>query len=694
MNNNQYQKPTIDLGRFKWIYILLGAVILYYIYQLFNYQIINGEAYRTQAEDNRTQEISDPTQRGMIFDRNGVILARNIPSYNITVTPANLPDAEGEVRKIYAELSELIDIPVSNGVVDDAIASSFTPCYTDLGIEQIVYIADTNWPYEATRLKCDVTKEVAMAIKEKSMDWPGIGVEIESIREYPTGNITSELVGFLGPVPEALVDYYTELGFVSGRDKVGYAGVESTMQDVLGGTNGKRVVEVNVGGEVLRNLEEPIEPVPGQNVYLTIDTRLQSAARDALILNLDYWNRYVGYTLSNSGSVIALDAKTGEVLAMVSYPNIENNRMSSYIPGYYYEQLSLDAAKPLVNQAISAELPPGSVYKLATALGVLNEGVVTPEYIIEDPGSITVIQKYYENDPGRPQIYYCWDENGHGPVDFLHAIAWSCNIYWHKVAGGFPGEVEDGGLGILRMDEYAKALGYGTLTGIELPGEADGLLPDPTWKRLNLGENWATGDTYLAAIGQGYVLATPLQVVNSIATIANDGKHMQVSLIKKVVASDGTITQEFEPTVLWDITTDPVITVYDENVPTDEKITVQPWVIELAKRGMQMVTQTGGTAAAEFEGDDNKVAGKTGTAEYCDDIARENKLCGEGIGGWPAHAWFVGYAPYDDPEIVVVAFSYNGKEGSTLAAPIVRKVIDVYFELKEADADAFVTHGQ
>ncbi len=687
MNSQQYQKPTIDLSRFKWIYFILGAVILYYIYQLFSYQILNSEPYRVQAEDNRTQEISDPTQRGIIYDRNGVILARNIPSYNVTVTPAELPDSEGEIRKIFTELSKLIDVPISNGVVDAETAANFTPCYTDLGIEQIVYIADTNWPFQATRLKCDITKEVAMTIREKAMDWPGISIEIESIREYPTGNLTSEVVGFLGPVPEALLDYYTELGFVSGRDRVGYAGIENTMQDELGGVNGKRIVEVTVGGEIVRNLEEPIEPVPGQNVYLTIDTRLQSAARDALIMNLEYWNNYVGYTLSTSGSVIAMNVKTGEILAMVSYPNFENNRMSSFIPGYYFNQLSLDQAKPLVNQAISAELPPGSVYKLVSALGILNEGVVTPEYTVEGPGTITLIQKYYENDPGRPQIYYCWNREGHGPVDFLHGIAWSCNIYWYKVSGGFAGEVEDGGLGIWRMDEYARALGYGALTGIELPGEADGLLPDPTWKRLNQGENWATGDTYLAAVGQGYVLATPLQVINSIATIANDGKHMELSLISKMVASDGTITQQFEPNVLWDITTEPMITVYDGNIPTDEKITVQPWVIELAKKGMEMVTQPGGTAQIEYAGDDNKVAGKTGTAEYCDDFALANGLCGEGVGGWPAHAWFVGYAPYDDPEIAVLAFSDSGKEGSTLAAPIVRKVIEAYFELKAADLD-------
>jgi penicillin-binding protein 2 len=684
MNNNHYEKPTIDLARFKWVFVLVGLIFAYYIFQLFSYQIINGQSYQAQAEDNRTLVISDPTQRGIIYDRNGVVLARNLPSYNITITPANLPDSDGKTREIFSQLSQLIDVPLSNGVVNEETAASFSPCATDFGIEQIVEIADTNWPYQATRVKCNVSKDIAMVVSEKGADWPGIGVEIESIREYPTGKDTAEIIGFLGPVPEVLVDYYTDLGFVSGRDKVGYAGVENSMQDILGGTNGRRVVEVNVGGEVIRNLEEPVEPVPGQDVYLTIDSRLQTAAREALIYNLDFWNAWLGKVISSSGVVVAMDAKTGEILALVSYPNYENNRMSSYIPGYYYEQLSVDEAKPLVNKAISAELPPGSVYKLVSALGVLNEGVVTPEQTVDDPGVITLKEKILESDIGYDRNYYCWDERGHGPVDFLHGIAYSCNVYWYKVGGGYPGEVENGGLGIWRMSTYARALGYGEVTGIELPGEVDGLVPDPTYKRLNLGENWATGDTYLAAVGQGYVLATPVQVMNSIATIANGGEHMQLGLISKVVAADGSITQQFEPKVLWDITKDPVITEYDGSVPTGNMKTVQPWVIELAKRGMEMVVETGGTAYEEFIGDTNKVAGKTGTAEYCDDWANAQGLCVPG--NWPAHAWFVGYAPYDDPEIVVVAFAYNGKEGALFSAPIVRKVIDTYFQLKEIDA--------
>lgn len=689
MNNQEYKKPTINMGRFRWIYLIIAVVFFYYASQLFNYQIIEGGTYVAQAEDNRTTEISIPTQRGMIYDRNGIVLARNTAQYNVTVTPAELPDSDGEIREIFDQLSKLIDIPVNRGEVNDQTASAFSPCYTDLGIFQIVEIAESLWPFQATRLKCNLSKETAMVIEEKKMDWTGIDIEVESIREYPTGGQTAEIIGFLGPIPEVLLDYYTDLGFVSGRDKVGYMGIENSMQSILAGSNGKRVVEVTVGGEIVRDIEEPVEAVPGADIHLTIDYRLQMAARAALVEQLRYWNEFYmrerGEVMSTTGTVIGMNPKTGELLFMVSYPNYENNRMTQFIPGDYYTQLSIDENKPLVNKSISSELPPGSVFKMVPALGVINEDIVTPEQTISCTPTITLRQQFYESDIGTEQSYYCHDKAGHGAVDYKHGIGYSCNVYWYKTSGGYPGEVEDGGLGIWNIYEYGAALGYGKETGIELPGEADGLLPNPTWKRLNQGENWATGDTYLAGVGQGYVLATPVQVMNAFSTIVNGGKHMQLSMIGKTVDTDGDVLQSFEPKMLWDITKDALIHTYEGNNQTSEVKTIEPWVIDLAMEGMQLVTSQEGTAKIEFAGDENRIAGKTGTAEYCDDWANREGLCIPG--SWPSHAWFAGYAPYDDPEIVVVSFIYNGREGSTVSGPIVRKIIDAYFEFKAIDAE-------
>lgn len=691
MNVFPQRKRKFEKWRYLVLFILMATVFGYYLLRLFDIQILQGDDYIVQAEENRTRVISEPAIRGTIYDRNGVVLAQNVPSYNVVVIPGYLPEDEGNTQKIFRELSELIDLPVSQGETDEETARNFTPCYNDLGISEVVFIADTNWPYQATALKCNVSQEVAMVVMENREDWPGIDVEITPVRQYPTGELTSEIIGFLGPIPAVLEEYYVNLGFVANRDKVGYAGVEQSLNDTLAGTNGTRTVEVNVAGEIIRNLEEPVEPIPGNDVYLTIDTRLQAIAREALISEIEYWNEFAGRTISNNGVVIAMNPKTGEVLALVSYPNYENNRMERIIPGYYYEQLSNDPQRPLFNHAVSAEHPPGSVFKMASALGVLNEGVVTPEYEIEDPGTITVIQRFYENDPGTPRQFVCWDRNGHGMVNFKWAVAYSCNIYWHKVAGGFRDEVPGNGLGIWRMSEYAQALGYGTPTGIELPGESDGLIPNPTWKRITLGENWATGDTYTAAIGQGFVLATPLQVLNSISTIANGGKLMDISLVDQILSPEGTVLQKLTPSYRWDITKDPVINVYDGNVETGETKTIEPWVIELTNQAMRLVV-TDGTGsdynserhAELFRNDSSNSAGKTGTAEYCDNVAQEQGLCK--FGAWPSHAWYVGYAPWDDAEIAVVTFVYNGTEGATLSAPVVRRVIDAYFELKTIDS--------
>ena len=694
MNEQKPYKKAIEPWRIRVIYIGIAAIFSFYAFKLFSLQILQGDYYLAQAEDNRTEEINLQTERGIITDRNGVVLARNVASYNVTITPADLPGdpteepLPGAIQEIYRELSPLIDVPVSNGVLNDETVKTFTACNTDFGITEVVIIQDTNAPYSSVNVACDIDRETAMIIQEKAGDWPGVGIEVQPIREYPTGSATSEIIGFLGPIPATLEEEYRAAGYVPNRDKVGYAGVESSLNDILAGTNGKRVVEVDVAGKEIRDVETPIDPVPGNNVKLTIDTRLQAAAKAALIGEIDWWNRYFNTIRSSNGVVIALNPKTGEVLATVSYPTFENNRMAKYIPAYYYNQLMSDPLTPLFNHAVSAEHPPGSVFKLSTAIGALNEGVVTPTQSLTCPGKISITEKYSPNDPGSEREYVCYDDLGHGKVYYQRAIALSCDIYFYKIGGGYAGEVEQG-LGIDRLAEYAKALGYGQVTGIELPGEAEGLIPTSAWKRVNLSENWSTGDTYIAAMGQGYVLSTALQVAVSAAIVANDGVYMQPTLVREVLDSNGNVIQPFTPKVKWDITKDKLITVFDENgIPTEEKKAVEPWVVQLTQEGMRM-TITEGTAKNYLSniiinGKDIPVAGKTGTAEYCDNVAQDKGLCVPG--NWPTHSWFVGYAPYEDPEIAVVAFVYNGGEGASVAGPIARKVFEAYFQLKSIDA--------
>ncbi len=694
MNNEETNKSKghFERWRFYLLYAIIAVVFGFYGYRLFSLQIINGFKYVAQALDNRRVEISIPTQRGSIYDRNGTILADNIASYNVVITPASLPgdtgsisgEVSGSVQAVYRQLSNLIGVPVTNGTINKETVKNFTPCNTDLGITQIVILGDTNSPYDPIRIKCNIDPSTAMIIREKESDWPGVTVEVEPVRDYPTGELTADIIGFLGPVPATLQDYYVNQGLVLNRDKVGYAGIENTMQDVLGGKNGSQEVQVDVAGQELGLLSPPVDPIPGDNVVLTIDTRLQAIAEAALTSQINQLNTQAGKIETTSGVVIAINPKTGEILSMVSYPSYENNRMARVIPAYYYNQLKEDPTLPLFNQAISAALPPGSVFKMAAAIGALNEGVVTPDLTVDDHGSITIMEKYYANDPGTPHTFYNWDRNGAGLVDFLHGIAWSNDVYFYTIGGGYDDVVRNGGLGIWRLSEYAKALGYNQVTGIELPGEASGLIPDPTWKRITWGENWSTGDTYIATIGQGYVLATPLQVLDSYVTIINNGKLMKPTLIKEITDPQGQVVKPFQPEMLWDITQTPLIHEYDGDQPNGQVETVQPWVLQMVRQGLHMVNEEGGTAYSAFKTETLDTAGKTGTAEYCDNIARAANRCLPEA--WPTHAWYVGYAPYDNPEIAVVAFVYNGSDGSITAAPIVRKVLDAYFELKAIDS--------
>lgn len=762
-------RMNIETWRVITFYSVLVFGFSILVAQLFNLQVIQYKTRLAQADENRTREISVAPSRGIIYDRNGTILARNVASYNIVITPANLPNDLADIQRIYRELSELIKVPVNHGTLDDAKLVS--ACIPGPGIAQLVELQDSLAPYSSVRIQCNISEETARIVREKAMDWPGVSVEIEPVRDYPTGYLTSDVIGFLGPIPARDEAAYVKQGFQPNRDKVGYSGLEAYFQDLLAGTPGHRVVERDVAGQELRNLEAPIPPESGSNLVTTIDTRLQKAADAALTGGINYWNAFFGRIRITTGAVIAMNPKNGEILAMVSFPTYENNRMARFIPSYYYNQLAQDPAKPLLNHAVSDQFPPGSVFKLSTATGALNESVVSLSQIIEAPGQLVLTESFSPNDPGRERPFVDWNEAGFGTIDFLHCIAYSSNVCFYKLGGGYKDEIKQG-LGIERLREYARSLGYDQKSNIELLGEAAGLIPTPQWKRINRGENWSTGDTYIASVGQGYVLATPLQVLQSAATIANNGKHVQPTLIREITDNngkpllvwrdnDGDLYQQCSGTdkngqvisgwcdtgynksnqiifnlcqgknardedvpgwcgtdetgnsvfrqgawqlspftghVNWDITRDSLITDYSCDGPyctaTGLKKNVKPEVVQKIQEGMRLAVTSDplGTLNSVFSGRNSRffttpfeipTAGKTGTAEYCDNVAQSQNRCQ--FGSWPTHSWTVAYAPYDDPEIVVVAFCYNGGEGASVAAPIVRHVLEAYFELKAID---------
>jgi len=749
---NKYQTP---IWRVVVVYAVMVAVVSVIIFRLLNIQIVDSEPWTDQGIENYTLTLNDPAPRGIIYDRNGYVLARNVASYNVVITPANLPDDDADVQRIYRELSELTGVPAGGPVTDETLEFTklFTACVPGPTIADMVALGASNAPYTPVKITCNINEELARVIGEKSTNWPGVEVEIEPVRDYPTGSLTANMIGFLGPIPAALQDVYENRRFIINRDKVGYAGVEASLDDLLIGQNGLRVVQRDVAGAVLRNLEAPIAPVAGNNVVLTLDVRLQKAAETVLVDEINSWNAYYGNIRISSGVVIAMNPKTGEILAMVNYPTFENNRMARFIPGYYYDQLAQDPRHPLVNNAISAELPPGSTFKLSTATGAFNEGVIKPGQIVETPGRLVLCERFLPSDPCiegvnmRNFVDWIYERNnvineaGFGSLDFYHCIAYSSNVCFYKLGGGFEDEIPEG-LGIFRLGEYARALGYGERSGIQLPGEENGLVPSPQWKRINTSENWSTGDTYIASVGQGYVTGTPLQVLMSGATIANRGKLMQPTIVREVLDNEGRVIpawfnpdlqdfsvyeskevedkdgqlrtvwfnpadpakllfappegsyqiSPFVPNMKWDLTQEPRIKEYSCEFGycdwTGVVKTVKPETIEAVRTGTRLAVaeEPLGTLYRVFNIEyplPIAVAGKTGTAEYCDDVASKANRCQ--FGAWPTHAWTLAYAPFDDPEIIIIAFAYNGGEGGTVAAPIVARVMQAYFELKSID---------
>lgn len=741
------------LTLFQIVVVLAFILLAARTYEL---QFTQGQQWLELAEENRISRRPIAAARGVIQDRFGKPLARNVPAFNVTIVPADLPGTPEEALRVLERLAALIDAPAT----DDAAEAAGRG---ERSLADLVGEGERIAPYRPVTVARDIDREVALRILEDRQNLPGVDVQVAAVREYPTGALTSQIVGYLGPIsPERQLELM-ELGYDPNYDRIGYAGVEAYLEDELAGRKGWRVIEVDVAGLTKSVLREDAA-IPGRNVRLTLDTELQQAAQDAIIRRINIVNAEAGKIVTQSGVVIAMDPNTGEVLAMVSWPTYDNTRFARAIDADYYFSELENPLLPLVNHAVGALYPPGSVWKVLTAVGVLQEDVINPDSVLEDPGFIYLPNRYAPNDISRAQRFVCWLQQGHGKVALLEGIAQSCDVYFYQVGGGnpdvSPSILRPGGLGIDNLVRYAHAFGIGTPTGIELPGETAGRVPDRDWKRRNLGENWSTGDTYNAAFGQGYITVTALQLLNMVSTVANGGVLYRPTIVRDYFDAEGRVLDTFEPQVLRTLVapadgSPPILTPYEDMLlrgkdslaclcnPTSEtydaarcadasvdyrwsyrldrnpepdieeweEITytvntadprylansickpqlvnpnyqpplVEPEHIALVQRGLRevVINGTGKPAALPYV----NVAGKTGTAEYCDDVARPLGLCQPG--NWPAHAWFVGYAPYEDPEIIVIAFLYNGGEGSGVALPAVREVLDAYFQLKATRA--------
>jgi len=536
-----------------WRLVMFQAIVVFslliLVLRLGELQFQRGEQFVEDAEENRLQLVLNPAPRGWIYDRNGVPLAQNDPAYNVTIVPADLPDDPDDTLEVYNRLSALIDVPATRAVADAAGRVD------ERSIDEMVREGEGIAPYRAVTVARDVPHLVAFRIQEEAQMMPGVGVQVSSVREYPTGALTAHLVGYLGPIGPDEEKELRELGYDPAYDRIGYAGIESYLEEALAGQRGMETWIVDVAGQPLRLIEE--QPfTAGVNANLTLDVDLQIAAQKALTDELVAENdtrNDAGKEMLAQGVVIAMDPRNGQILALVSWPSYDNTRFARSIDGdYYFSQLN-DPLKPLVNHAISALYPPGSTWKLITSTGVVEEDVIDPYQTLFCPGSLVLPNAYAPRDTSLGQTFVCWLRSGHKDLNLIGAIAQSCDVYFYQVGGGNPEvstmRLKEGGLGINDLYRWATAYGIGSQLGVQLPGELAGRMPDADWKRRNYGESWSTGDTYNAAFGQGYVTVTPLQLVTAVAAIANGGTLYQPQILKNLTDAEGNVMLDFPPTV-------------------------------------------------------------------------------------------------------------------------------------------------
>lgn len=635
LHETSARQPT-DSGRSRlrilFLELLVTATFTVLVWQLWRLQIVHSAGYQLQADANRFRLVAVDAPRGVIYDRTGRILVRNVPSYSISILPSALPEDEATRKQELDGLATLLTSYLGGD-------SPGVPASSD-EIEAILQ-RDTISRYTPVAIVTGVDKQLAFLVEEQHARLPGVMIEVVPLREYLYGTLTSHVLGYVGAIAAEKVDYYLNQADedYTLRDRVGVMGVETTFEKELRGTKGLKHVEVDAFEREIATLAyDP--PIPGNSLELTIDLDLQRAAEDALREGM----RRVG---STAGVVVAMDPQTGEILAMVSLPSYDNNLFARGISYADYAALSADPERPLVNHAISGQYPPGSTFKVFPAAAALEEKTIDRNWSVRCTGEIVLPNRYFPDDPTKAQHFKCWTPYGHGNQSVVSALANSCDVYFYQVSGGFESYE---GLGLDKFNQYARAFGFGEATGIALEGESSGLIPDDRWKRINYGEPWVTGDTYNAGIGQGFDLVTPLQLLNGTAAIANGGTLYRPKIVRRVIDSAGKEVVPFQSEVI-------------------RKVPVADANLAIVRLGMRAAVTEG--TAHRVNLSEVAVAGKTGTAEYPGPL--------DAAGNLPTHAWFTAFAPYENPEIALVVFVSGGHEGAKVAVPIAAQILRSYF---------------
>lgn len=581
--------------------VIIFAALAGLLLRTVQLQIVRGDYYKNLAETNRTREKALISARGLIYDRNYQPLVKNDPIFNAFVLPRDLSLDDSKRKEQIQLISQVIKQPE----------------------EKILEVLDKqprNFKY-LLLVRENIDYEEALLLKIRAQNVAGLYIETGNQREYLEPVDFSHLLGYLGKITEEEFAQKKEEYLLN--DYIGKTGLELTYEDVLRGKYGKDRVEVDVTGQEKKTIYHQ-EAISGKSLVLSIDKNMQKKVREILQDDLKKINK-------DRASVVILNPKNGEVLALVSLPDFDNNLFAHGISTEDYKKLLDNENNPLFDRSIKGEYPSGSTIKPLVAAGGLQEGIVTDKTSFMSTGGLMLYDRWWFPD---------WSAGGHGQTNVYKAISWSVNTYFYIVGGGYE---DFQGLGENGLKKYYELFGLGQKTGLDLIGEKGGLVPDPEWKKKVKNEDWYIGDTYHMAIGQGDVLVTPLQVANYTAVFANGGTLFKPHLVKEIMSNDGE-KQVIEPQII-------------RQSFIDQKN------LNIVKAAMHQTVTSG--SAQYLDNLPVSSGGKTGTAQWHSE--KDN------------HAWYTGFAPYEDPQIVITVLVEEGGEGSQVSVPITYDILNWYF---------------
>jgi penicillin-binding protein 2 len=576
-------------------------------------QLSNGPDYAAQAEANRTAEVAVPAPRGLIYDRTGRLLVANVATFTVKIRRADLPFSRRE--DVTRRLGGLLGMDPSDiiAALDSAPGSRF----------------------DQVRIAQDVPEATARIVAESVGELPGVAVVVETRREYPDGPLLAHILGYTGPVDGGTLEKLASSGYLP-DDSIGKAGVEATFESALRGTYGVQLMERDATGRDVQVLQTVQDAVPGASLTLTVDRKVQAEATAAL-----KWGMKAAGL--QRGVFIVMNPQTGEVLALVSLPSYDNNLFAKGISNKDFKALLANKNKPLTNHAVQAHYPPGSTYKLVAGTGGIQDRKITATTKIRTKPYLLL---------GSTR-FYDWNHRGFGACDINCGFGHSSDTYFFQVAGM---------LGADRLAYWGRMYGFGKPTGIDLPGEAAGIVPSNQWKIDALGQPMFAGEVYQSGIGQGYDVVTPIQLINAYAALANGGKLYRPQLVREIVGPDGTVVRAFKPELI-------------RKLPVSAK----------TLRSMRLAARSTVTLRHTYNLVDMpvKVAGKSGTAEFG---TRDSK------GRLPYSSWFVGWVgknPYKadfaktDSQLMFLAFAYDSRTKGNAATEIAKSFLQLHFHIKK-----------